>query len=104
MHTTTNNQMNKNMPTTERTKPKNMKPWKKFHMLMTTESIDIYKRLILKMEVAEDKSEIWGDFVGEDLEEAYENPVFQRRYKLSDALLTVEELERQVRSEFQLVR
>ena len=56
------------------------------------------------MEVAEDKSEIWGDFVGEDLEEAYENPVFQRRYKLSDALLTVEELERQVRSEFQLVR
>ena len=83
---------------------KNSKDNEEFHTLMTTESIDIYKRLILKMEVAEDKSEIWGDFVGEDLEEAYENPVFQRRYKLSDALLTVEELERQVRSEFQLVR
>jgi len=75
-----------------------------FRDLMETESIDIYKRLILGLDVNEDKTAVWGDFAGEELDEAYENPVFQRRYKLSDNILTVEELERTVRTEFRLMR
>lgn len=75
-----------------------------FQKLMDTESIDIYRRLILGMDVNTDKSAVWGDFAGEDLEEAYENPIFQRRYKMSNNILTVDELERQIRTEFRLMR
>ena len=34
-------------------------------------------------EVNENKSDVWGEFAGQELEEAYSNPVFANRYKKS---------------------
>eukprot|EP01049_Picozoa_sp_SAG25_P006115 SAG25_NODE_444_length_7964_cov_123.610807_2_plen_218_part_00 len=74
-----------------------------FRDLMENESIDTYKKMILG-QAATDQDQQWGEFAGEQLNQAYKNPVFATRYKLANAILPTAQLEKQVRSEFKIIK
>ena len=75
-----------------------------FIEFMENESIETYKKLILGHEINENQADVWGEFAGEDLNEAYSNPVFANRYKKSSAFTTRDELEKQIRAEYKIIK
>ena len=82
---------------------RNAKNEEEFRDYMENESIDVYKKMILGQALSSKEAQ-WGEFAGEDLNEAYQNPVFAQRYKLSNVIHTIDELEKQVRSEFKIIK
>jgi hypothetical protein len=83
---------------------RNAQTEEEFVEFMENESIDTYKKLILGQEIVEDKQDVWGDFAGDELNQAYSNPIFANRYKKSTAFTTNQEMQKQIRAEYKIIK